>query len=141
MKNRKGMTLVEVVVAIGLFGIIMVTIFPAFLILNLTNIVSYENTDANYVAQDVLERITNSAQTSSYEDTTDMLVSVYGYTFNSGLSSTDIDVYTFSDDEYTINITFSLDQPTEGLTTVLVVVVANRNIEGQRAQLETIVNF
>jgi prepilin-type N-terminal cleavage/methylation domain-containing protein len=59
MRNKKGLTLVEVVVAMGLFGIIMVTLFPAFLITNLMNITSREFTDANFEAQSELEEIYN----------------------------------------------------------------------------------
>ena len=57
MRNKKGLTLVEVVVAMGLFGVIMVTLFPAFLITNLMNITSREFTDANFEAQSELEEI------------------------------------------------------------------------------------
>lgn len=59
MRNKKGLTLVEVVVAMGLFGVIMVTLFPAFLITNLMNITSREFTDANFEAQSELEEIYN----------------------------------------------------------------------------------
>ena len=63
MRNKKGLTLVEVVVAMGLFGIIMVTLFPAFLITNLMNITSREFTDANFEAQSELEEIYNWSKT------------------------------------------------------------------------------
>ena len=62
MRNKKGLTLVEVVVAMGLFGIIMVALFPAFLITNLMNITSREFTDANFIVQSELEKIYNQHQ-------------------------------------------------------------------------------
>jgi len=65
--NRKGMTLIEVVVAIGLFGIIMVTIFPAFLMMNLMNIVSSEIIDATYVAQRHVEFLYEYSQESTLD--------------------------------------------------------------------------
>lgn len=145
MKNRKGMTLIEVVVAMAIFGIIMVTLFPAFLILNLTNIVSRENTDANYIAQNVLEYIYDFSQNRSLEDTIDMpdsqvdLTGDHGYTNNGTVGN--VTTLTKIEETYTVTVTFTEDQPSSGLTTVLVVVVANQNVGGHRAQLETIVGF
>ncbi|MDO9592128.1 MAG: prepilin-type N-terminal cleavage/methylation domain-containing protein, partial [Erysipelotrichaceae bacterium] len=65
MRNRKGMTLVEVIVAMALFAIVMVTVFPAFLITNMMNNVSKEFMDANYYAQEELEQIYNKGKTST----------------------------------------------------------------------------
>ncbi|MBV1708849.1 MAG: type II secretion system GspH family protein [Erysipelothrix sp.] len=65
MRNRKGMTLVEVIVAMALFAIVMVTVFPAFLITNMMNNVSKEFMDANYYASAELEEIYNKAKTTS----------------------------------------------------------------------------
>ncbi|PKM64989.1 MAG: hypothetical protein CVU96_00065 [Firmicutes bacterium HGW-Firmicutes-20] len=68
MRNRKGMTLVEVIVAMALFAIVMVTVFPAFLITNMMNNVSKEFMDANYYAQEELEQIYNKGKTSTMPD-------------------------------------------------------------------------
>jgi prepilin-type N-terminal cleavage/methylation domain-containing protein len=57
MRNRRGMTLVEVIVAMALFAIVMVTVFPAFIITNMMNNVSKEFMDANYYATEELEEI------------------------------------------------------------------------------------
>ncbi len=53
--NRGGLTLIEVVVALGLLGIIAVTLFPAFLIANQVTMASKEMTDANYQVQQEIE--------------------------------------------------------------------------------------
>ncbi len=57
IKNKKGVTLIELIIAMAIFGMIMVSIFPAFIILNLTNIVSKENVSANYLAQRTSEEL------------------------------------------------------------------------------------
>lgn len=55
--NKKGVSLIELIIAMAIFGMIMVSIFPAFIILNLTNIVSKENVSANYIAQQTSEEL------------------------------------------------------------------------------------
>lgn len=85
MKNKKGLTLVEVVVAMGLFGMIMVTLFPAFLITNLMNKVSNEITDANYHAQTELEVIYNASKNVGSNPT--LVLTNLGYTWDVPSSS------------------------------------------------------
>lgn len=138
MKNKKGMTLVEVVVAMGLFGIIMVTIFPAFLVLNLVNNVSYENTDATYVAQEIMEQIINISNT---DGTLQVAVNgLSGYTCSA--IETNPVVCTIDQDRYTITVTFSENVTYINLTNVLIVVDGVKgDAQGQRAQLETLVAF
>ncbi len=55
--SKKGVSLIELIIAMAIFGMIMVSIFPAFIILNLTNIVSKENVSANYIAQQTSEEL------------------------------------------------------------------------------------
>lgn len=61
-KHKRGMTLVEVVVAIGLFGVVMVTLFPAFLLVNRINNTSKEFTDSSYWAQAEMDYIYSIAE-------------------------------------------------------------------------------
>ena len=77
MRNKKGLTLVEVVVAMGLFGIIMVALFPAFLITNLMNITSREFTDANFIVQSELEKIYNMSKEEFVETSKSAEVQVF----------------------------------------------------------------
>lgn len=67
--NKKGLTLIEVVIAMGLFGIIMVTLYPAFLLTNLVDRTSKEFTDASTLAQDELEYIYNNSTTMTLTET------------------------------------------------------------------------
>ncbi len=137
--NRKGMTLIEVVVAIAIFGIFMVTLFPAFLIMNLTNIVSMEKTDASFVAQNVIEYIYNYSQTTSFSNTQAEITGSHGYVLVS--DSDNVYVYSKIEDDYTVTVSFAINNPSQGLVRVLVVVDANVHSGGQRSQLETIVGF
>ena len=79
MRNRKGMTLVEVIVAMALFAIVMVTVFPAFLITNMMNNVSKEFMDANYYATEELEEIYNKGKTSDLIGVANWLGSSRGF--------------------------------------------------------------
>ena len=65
MRNRKGMTLVEVIVAMALFAVVLVTLYPAFLITNMMNNVSKEFMDANYYATEELEEIYHRGKTEN----------------------------------------------------------------------------
>lgn len=80
MRNRKGMTLVEVIVAMALFAIVMVTVFPAFLITNMMNNVSKEFMDANYYATEELEEIYQAGKTATLDEVSDFLESDRGFT-------------------------------------------------------------
>jgi len=88
MRNKKGLTLVEVVVAMGLFGVIMVTLFPAFLITNLMNITSSEFTDANFEAQSELEEIYSRSKTPGITPSTVLSDMGYGSCTVDGATTT-----------------------------------------------------
>jgi prepilin-type N-terminal cleavage/methylation domain-containing protein len=87
MRNRKGMTLVEVIVAMALFAVVMVTLFPAFLITNMMNNVSKEFMDANYYATEELEEIYNKGKTEDLAGIASWLGTSRGFScvMNSGL--------------------------------------------------------
>lgn len=140
MTGRKGMTLVEVVVAMAIFGMIMVAIFPALVVLNLTNIVSKENVTTNYMAQDVIETIYNYSQSISGSDLINTLTSSNGFSLDDHSG----DVYSLSkaDADYQINLTVTFADPNTGFVTVLVVVESlNATISNQMSQIETVVSF
>lgn len=142
MKNKKGMTLVELIIAMAIFGMIMVSIFPAFLIINMTNIVSKENVSANYIAQNTIEELYQLGQDSTVTqaDFATRLASK-GFTLDvSGryLNSADIDFNQW--------LTVTLDSPSTGFTKLLLIVESKHNyvynastINDYRSQIETIV--
>jgi prepilin-type N-terminal cleavage/methylation domain-containing protein len=80
MRNRRGMTLVEVIVAMALFAIVMVTIFPAFIITNMMNNVSKEFMDANYYATEELEEIYHKGKSQNLAGIATWLGASRGFT-------------------------------------------------------------
>lgn len=135
MRNKKGLTLVEVVVAMGLFGIIMVTLFPAFLLTNLMNIVSDEFTDANYLVQTEMEEVYNASKTSGATPTS--VLTSLGYSCASSTCTKD-------DGDYHYIATFSTNSEVASVTNLLIVVsnpggAADYNKD--RAELELYLRF
>lgn len=138
MRNKKGLTLVEVVVAMGLFGIIMVTLFPAFLITNLMNITSREFTDANFEAQSELEEIYNWSKVAGATPTSVLTSAAMGpYSCVGNTCSKD-------DGDYHYIVTFSANAEVATMTNVVITVSkpsANPNYGKDRAQLEIVLKF
>ena len=138
MRNKKGLTLVEVVVAMGLFGVIMVTLFPAFLITNLMNITSREFTDANFEAQSELEEIYNLSKVTGATPTnvlTSLAMGPYvcvGNTCNK------------DEGEYRFSVTFGANAQVGTMTNLVITVSkpsANPSYGKNRAQLELVLKF
>ena len=158
MRNKKGLTLVEVVVAMGLFGVIMVTLFPAFLINNLMNITSREFTDANFEAQSELEEIYNGSKdpvitgTTPLEATADVIANMnYGSCTVSGAITSCIKNEIDSDYIFTIDYNLYKDPVTNldtNLTNVVITATSKISREANgtaigndRAQLQIILRF
>ena len=146
MRNKKGLTLVEVVVAMGLFGVIMVTLFPAFLITNLMNITSREITDANFEAQSELEEIYSRSKTPGV--TAAAVLDIMGYDTRSSTVCTTSPCEKISG-VYRNVVTFGqyidpVSGPSTTLTNVIISVskiVDNPQIGEDRAQLQVILRF
>lgn len=139
MKNRKGMTLIEVVVAMAIFGIIMVTLFPAFLITNLMNIASKQFTDANYLAQAEIEEIYNYSKTHSLSQTVTWLDNTYPTPYNCDLINR---VCERSADNFSYIMTYEPDVPTVGVSTIRLVVGSSlQGEESNRSMIEVYFRF
>lgn len=135
MRNKKGLTLVEVVVAMGLFGIIMVALFPAFLITNLMNITSREFTDANFRVQTEMEEIYNASKTSNDPDY--ILDELLDYTCS-------LTTCTKDDSDYHYIATYTLNDPIAGITNLVIVVSnqsGNPDYGKDRAELQLYLRF
>lgn len=145
MRNKKGLTLVEVVVAMGLFGIIMVALFPAFLITNLMNITSREFTDANFLVQSELEKIYNLSKQEYIETTKSAEVQIFESLTYSCIGST----CTKDFEEYHYSATFNTykDPITNEDTTLTSIVLTvskiqdNPTIGEERASLQLILKI
>lgn len=135
--NKKGMTLIEVVVAIAIFGIVMVTIFPAVLVLNLMNTYSYEKLDTTYIAQQEMEKIIFESRTRNITNLRTYIDDVMEYTYdNTVLTSF---VYHKDFTNYTITVSFTQFDSTNIYNLIVIVESSTNDIEGERVQLETMI--
>ena len=142
MRNKKGLTLVEVVVAMGLFGVIMVTLFPAFLITNLMNITSREFTDANFEAQSELEEIYDHSKLAT--NPMDVLTTMgYETTLGSGLGCTSSPCIK-EDTLYRYVVSFAANSEVPSMMNMLITVskpTGHPDYGKDRAELELVLKF
>ncbi len=140
MKNKSGMTLVEMVIAIGLLGIISVSIFPSLVVLSKMNYVSKENLSSNYIAQDVSERLYNYSQTIAEDDLVNTLINNQGYSLSSNTGNS----YFLSKDEedFKIDLEINLSDASTHFVKVNVSVSSlNEAIDNKSSQIESILRF
>lgn len=140
--NKRGMTLIEVVVAIAIFGIVMVTVFPAILVLNLMNTYSFEKIDTTNIAQEEMEEIIFESRSvnNTIANIQTKIVSM-GYVFNSGVSSPTRFVYIKTQSNYTITVSLNRRGTTNLFNLMIIVTSSTNEIAGERVQLETIVSL
>ncbi|PKM69814.1 MAG: hypothetical protein CVU94_02050 [Firmicutes bacterium HGW-Firmicutes-19] len=142
MRNRKGMTLVEVIVAMALFAIVMVTVFPAFLITNMMNNVSKEFMDANYYAQEELEQIYNKGKTSTMPVIVAWMKSDRGFTCDLQAGGAEICTKTLSNIKYEISFDYHPDPSLFTLHVVTVTVeITTGEYAGDRASINNFMRF
>lgn len=142
MTNKHGMSLIELIIAMAIFGMIMVSIFPAFIILNLTNIVSEENVGANYLAQETSEELYQLGQDETLTEA-DFPTRLNGLGFTIDGSGNYINN---SDSDFSQNLTVLYNNPETGFVRLILVVESKRNyvynsstINDYRSQIETII--
>jgi len=136
--NKKGMTLIEVVVAIAIFGIVMVTIFPAVLVLNLMNTYSYEKLDTTYIAQQAMEEIIFESRTSSLANLRTHIDDNMGYTQDNSVIDSLIYRQNFSN--YNVSIEIKQYETTNLYNLIIIVESTTNDIAGDRVQLETLIS-
>ncbi|MBS3971439.1 MAG: type II secretion system protein [Erysipelotrichia bacterium] len=140
--SKGGMTLIEVVVAIAIFGIVMVTIFPAVLVLNLMNTYSYEKLDTAFIAQEEMEAIVSLSRNESFNNVRDFIINTRGYTLT---FSDPHYIFTRNESNYTITITMTQIDNSR-LYNLFILVTSSTtsstvDIAGNRTQLETIISL
>lgn len=138
--NRRGMTLIEVVVAIAIFGIVMVTIFPAILVLNLMNTYSYEKLDATSIAQEAMEELIFESRSINLASYQARMVAM-GYVFQSDSSNPTRFVYHKESPNYTIIASLTRRETTNLYNLNIIVRSPTNEIAGDRVQLETIISL
>ena len=132
------MTFVEVIVAMAIFAILVVAIFPAFLLgvkLNAVSKISVENATES---QSIMEEIYGYSLNYTLADTITALTTEYPAISVSGQTTT----MTKTDATYTTVIQFTTDTPAAGMTKTLITVTKLDNPYGARqGQAETILLF
>lgn len=139
MKHRKaGMTFVEVIVAMTIFAILIVGIFPAFLIGIKLNAASKVKVETASVAQSTMESVYAYTLTSTLPQTIVAMSADYPSPVYSGNTTT----LTKTTATYTIVIVFTSNTPLTGLTKTKITVTKLDNPYGaQPAQVESILLF
>jgi len=142
--NKKGMTLIEVIVAMAVFGIMSVAVFPAIFLYSRINTISHQIDTASSVSLEVMEELV------AYSDSTtsDMIVSDLisdGYALISpSLPETPSDVYILvrTQSPYLIQVTFTVIEGNPYQLHVQIVVTANEGaITGERSAIENVLGF
>lgn len=130
INKRGGLTLVEVVVAIGLFAVIMVTLYPAFLLTTKIDLTSKQFTDASVLAQNEMEYVYNDFLTNNTTTVVSHLGSVKGYACTGSWTCTK------TVGGYTYNLTVTVNTPISKITRLLLTVMSTTGENpGDRAQI------
>lgn len=132
LRKRKGLTLVEIIVAMAVFAIVVATLLPAFIFVARLNIVSKAGVDVTAIAQQEAEKFYGYSRTNTYSATLPLaMAESVGYiqtqkTDNSGTSSNGkiMDILTRYDsaNHATIVVTFWNNFPSIGMTKIRVIV-------------------
>ena len=130
MRNKKGLTLVEVVVAMALLAIIIPTVLYALETALKINIVSEEYTDANYLAQTEMENIYNLSSSNG-------IVEVFEINLGYTLCCTN---YCKPDDINGVDYLIVIEEHPE-VPGVQMVQLTVSNADGDRAQMELFLRF
>lgn len=142
--NKKGMTLIEVIVAMAVFGIMSVAVFPAIFLYSRINTISQQIDTASSVSLEVMEQLV------AYSDTipSDALVVALiddGYTLISpSLPETPASAYVLQRTEapYLIQITLTLIEGNPFQLHAEIIVTANEGaISGDRSIIENVLGF
>ena len=140
MKKTSGMTLIEMVIAIGLFGIIAVAIFPSLIILAKMNLVSDANLSSNYIAQDVSETLFNYSETISESELINSLVTVQSFSLVDS-NETTYNLYKENEDYKNALIIILSDSTYNFIRATVTVSTLNPSLSNQYSQIESILSF
>jgi prepilin-type N-terminal cleavage/methylation domain-containing protein len=138
MKNSKlGFTFVEVIIAMAIFAILIVGIFPAFLIGIKLNEASRISVQLSSKAQGVIEEIYGYSTTMTFVQTDNALKATY-----TAITTTSPYHYNKSDSEYSYDVYITSNSPGVGMYTVKVnITKINNPYNVHPSQAETILLF
>ncbi len=80
INKNAGLTLVELILAIAILGMIIIAFIPAFLMSAKTNNRAEKALESTYLGKDVMEAVYELSKTASYEELKSKLVTEKGYT-------------------------------------------------------------
>ncbi len=142
--NKKGMTLIEVIVAMAVFGIMSVAVFPAIFLYSRINTISHQIDTASSVSLDVMEDLVAYSDTIPSDELVLALIDD-GYTLISpSLPETPAAAYVLelTQDIYLIQVTLTLVEGNPYQMHAQVIVTANQGaISGDRSIIENILGF
>ncbi len=141
MKNKLGFTFVEVIIAMAIFAVLIVGVFPAFLIGVKLNAVSKVSVETSTMAQTTMEQIYDYSTTNTLSNTLVSMTSGASPYTNQGTVNK-VTTLNRNDSVYTIVVVFTQDSPSTGLTRCKISVTKLVNPYGASpGQAETILTF
>ena len=129
-KNRAGLTLIELILAIAILGIIAVAFMPLFVMSAKTNSRSEVTLDSTYLGKDVMESVYDLSKTVPYNELKNKLINEKGYT---ELSS-NIYSYEYEDKKY-LHISFTEN---ENLIKVVTKIYKDKSMNQLEVQYESL---
>jgi prepilin-type N-terminal cleavage/methylation domain-containing protein len=142
--NKKGMTLIEVIVAMAIFGIMSVAVFPAIFLYSRINTISQQIDTASSVSLDVMEQLVAYSDTIPANTLVTTLID-QGYTLISpSLPETPTTDYVLNRTQtpYLIEVTLSKVTGNPFQIQVRVVVTASAGgITGERGEIQNVLGF
>jgi prepilin-type N-terminal cleavage/methylation domain-containing protein len=142
--NKKGMTLIEVIVAMAIFGIMSVAVFPAIFLYSRINTISQQIDTASSVSLDVMEDLVRYSDTIRSNALVTTMIN-QGYTLISpALPETPSTVYVLNRTEspYLIEVTLTMNATNPYQVTVRVVVsAAQGSFTGDRSEVQNVLGF
>lgn len=144
LRKRKGLTLVEIIVAMAVFAIVVATLLPAFIFVARLNVVSKAGIDVTAVAQQEAEKFYGYSRNYTLANTLTLPAVTSGYTVTttSGVSTLTHDYTTTS--HVTVVITLWQDTPSSGMTKIRVLATIDSGFNTQNAlpeQIDSILLF
>jgi len=138
IKTKLGFTFVEVIIAIAIFAILVVGIFPAFLIGIKLNAISQVSVELSNRAQATVEEIYGYSTTNTLAQTVTILTTAYSAPVVSGSTRT----FTKTTTDYTFTIVLTENSPQTGMNRLTVnVIKLNNPYDVPASQAETILLF
>lgn len=141
LRKGKGLTLVEIIVALAVFAIVVASLLPAFIFVARLNVVSKSGVDATAVAQLEAERFYAYSRNYTYAETLALteVTSDYAITPDNGDGVTTL---IRSDADFIVTITMAVNSPSQGMVHFNVIVDFVRNNQNALPeQVDTILLF